>query len=77
MGNKEEIFENIHEAAKLLKETIEKCAGDKKAVVFWGYVDGDTSIHGLTVSDNLTSRELEHAGFCLVGRAYNIIDYEE
>ena len=65
---------DVHKAAQILRETIEKYLGGH-AVVYWATNQEDEVTSGITMSDNLTSQELEHASFCLVGRAYNAVDY--
>ena len=75
MKNKD--LDQIHEAAVILRQTIEKFIG-KKAIVYWAGIDAIPEVSsGLTVSDEVSNRDLEHVSFCLIGRAYNMVDYDE
>lgn len=65
----------LHEAAKLLREAIEKYSTGKKAIVYWAAIDDSEVISGITMSDDIESHELEHATFCLAGRAYGLVEY--
>jgi hypothetical protein len=67
-------IDNVHKAAETLRETIEKYLG-WRAVVYWATSEENEVIGGITISGNLTSQELEHASFFLVGRAHNAVDY--
>lgn len=70
-------YKKIHEAAIVFRNMLEQCSGKNKAVVYWAVLDTDEVANGLTLSDDITSQELEHTSFCLVGKAYNMVDYNE
>lgn len=73
---KEDFSKELHEAAKILRGLLEKHIG-KKAIVFYGATKGgDSEVHtGITLSDKIKSRDVEHLAFTLVSRARDMIDY--
>lgn len=70
-------MEPLHEAAKLLRETIEKFSESKNVIVSWAVVsDEDKYASGITIGEKVTSNSMSYMIFNLNGRAYNMIDYD-
>lgn len=74
----DEQSEQIHRAAQIFREVLEKYSGNK-AIVFYGAMgEVDDLVHtGITLSDKIEARDVEHLAFTLVARARDMIDYQE
>lgn len=74
----QEDMEKLQEVAKLFRKTAEEM-GYKKIAILWSVAgeNGDKKFAtGVTLSDDLKNTELSEMSFRLIGRAYNMIDWD-
>lgn len=75
--NQEQLAQ-LHEAAKVLRDAIEKFADTEDVVVMWASLnpEEDQATSGITLGDAVSQKSLSLMSFNLLGRAYNMLEDE-
>lgn len=72
----EKKLKNIHNACKEFVKAIEAETG-QPAIVAWGTVEETLIATGVNMGDNFDSHDVEKFCFTVVGRLYNLMDYDD
>lgn len=75
--NEGEKIDKLQEIADLFKETAVKL-GFEEFIVMWGCnLPSNETASGVIISDSLEVHHFEHLVFKLLGRSFNMIDYNQ